>query len=205
MGKAVERGVFDALATTQGPDFAAQQALMAFDGLMSGEVCEERDAVGPIAAGMMQLLIPFGSPIKTDEPRKRVVRVDGLSHEISYETDIIFERGIVDLKATMRMPSEPRTSHVRQVGLYSRFLGMPAFLCYATPKKSGTFELSQGQLGSGYDDLFQAFKQIERCDRIWPTPEDAMRHIPLDTSSFYFDEDDKPIARRLWAEANEES
>ena len=63
---------------------------------------------------------------------------------------IPFEKIIVDLKSTLRLPSSPKVDHIRQQALYSVVHRKPIALLYATPKKSLWYELSEQDIMDGY-------------------------------------------------------
>ena len=49
--------------------------------------------------------------------------------------DYVWPTECLDLKSTLRMPSEVPASHARQVSIYSKAKGRPCGLLYVTPTK----------------------------------------------------------------------
>lgn len=207
MGKAAEQAVYSALEGHTDPDKIDVTATAIFDKMHEGEVHEEREAVGPIACNMLTKLLSLGSGY-TRKPRE-AVQICGLSRRVNFEADLFHDDlGIIDLKATLRMgwgegkePS-PHWGHVRQQGLYRRLTGRPVNLLYATPKRVEFYPIPPLDADRGADELLAAFAQIERWADQFPTPEQAVRFIPLNTETFYWDDKEAVIAaRRLWEDA----
>lgn len=207
MGKAAEQAVYAALANGGTPAQAKEAAINIFDSMHQGEVYEEREAAGLIAANMLTTLLSLGGKF---ERRPREARsVTGLNRKVSFEADLYHsERGIIDLKATMRMPwgekadPKPHWSHVRQQGLYRNLEnGTPVNLLYATPKRCELYAVPDKDAERGAYELLTAFEQIERWADQFPTPEQAVRFIPLNTDTFYWDDPEAvTAANQLWRE-----
>lgn len=209
MGKAVEQAVFAALENGGTPDEAANLATQIFDRMHDGEVHEERGAAGPIARQMVAKLLPLGKPLPRE--LRSAVPMPGLGRLVSYEADLIFpDRGIVDLKATMRMPwadgkdPAPRWSHVRQQGLYATIRKLPVSLLYATPKRCELTTIAESTAAQGASELLMAFGQIERWADKFPTPEQAVAFIPLQLDSFWWQDDPEAVsaAQSMWRRCN---
>lgn len=207
MGKAAEKAVYDGLSLgVTDPVAICKAATSIFDKMHQGEVHEEREAVGPIAQNLYAKLLTLNGKF-TRKPRE-ARSVGGLGKRINFEVDLFHsEIGIIDLKATMRMPwaegkdPAPNWNHVRQLGLYSYLEGgAPVSLLYATPKRSELYSIPNELADRGAQELLSVFYQIERWADKFPTPEQALQFIPLNTESFYWDdEDDVERARVLWS------
>lgn len=209
MGKAAEQAVFTAVMEGRTPEWAHTAATEIFDRMHDGVVHEEREAAGPIAAGMTRKLFEIGGT-NTRKPRE-ARKVLGLNKSISFEADLFNSvAGIIDLKATLRMawaeskPANPHIGHIRQQGLYSYLEdGTPVSLLYATPKRVEFYTLPKEQAEQGKNELLRAFEQIERWDTEYPDPFDAVRLIPLNTDTFHWDDEEAVTkAEILWRNAN---
>ena len=210
MGKAAEQAVYLALKENLLPPVAAMTAMDMFDKFAQGEVFPEREMAGAIAQNMLSTLLEIGGTF--ERKPKSAKQVPGLEKKIGYDCDLFSsELGIIDLKATAKMPwaekakpedQKPRWPHIRQQGLYSNLEGgTPVNLLYATPKRVGLYKVPKEEAERGARELFNAFEQIETWDRMFTEPEKAVKMIPLNTESFYWDdENDVAEARKLWSE-----
>lgn len=213
MGKAAERAVYDALALKVESALAVSKAATdIFDRMHQGEIHAERESVGPIAANMFDVLKGLGGEFVRKPREARLV--PGLSRRVTLEMDLVHsEWGIIDLKATLRMPwaaenpPAPHRPHIRQQGLYSHMEGgTPVSLLYATPKRAELYRIPEETAKAGARELLDGFEQIERWADKFPTPEQAIRFIPLNTDSFYWDDEaDKEAALKLWAQHNRQA
>ena len=218
MGKAAEQAAYDAIFGGGTPAEAEKHALGLFElyaedqfpmhDQETGEVIPELAASGAIAKRFVELLLPLGKPEKR-EPREAIA-VPGLDRRVNYEIDLFYPaHGIVDLKATMKMPwgegkePTPRVSHVRQQGLYSKLRNAPASLLYATPKRGEIYRIPDANGRMGAEELMMAFRQIERWDEKFPAPEEAISFIPLQTDTFWWDDEaEVKEANKLWRKYN---
>lgn len=205
MGKAAEQAVFATVSQGRTPEWAEEHALMIFDKMHEGEVHEERESVGPIAANMARTLLDLGG--KFERRPKEVTRMQGLDLIVTHEADLFHDIGTIDLKATLKMPwgegkpKAPRASHLRQMGLYADVYNCPSHLLYATAKRVELFRVPDEDALAGAQELYSAFAQIERWANQFPTPEQAVRFIPLNTDTFYWDDEEAVLAaRKLWRE-----
>lgn len=197
MGKAAEHGVYTGLIHNLSDDDIASAAMAEFDRLTAGEVTDERDASAAIAVQFAQVLRGFG-PLLAYQPW-RGVKVEGLEKEISMKPDFVFTHAMVDAKATLRCPSEPRWAHVRQQALYCTEWQLPALTLYATPKKRALYEINRQDVVKGAGELLSAFRQIELWDSRMPSPERAVDYIPLNLDSYHWSEPaDRAKACELW-------
>lgn len=206
MGKAAEQAVYGVLAGGVDPDKVSEAAIAIFDKMHDGEVHDERDAAGAIAKNMYGKLATLGGTF-TRKPRE-ARKVHGLGRSINFECDLFnSELGIIDLKATLRMgwgegkDPTPHWGHVRQQGLYRNLEnGTPVSLLYATPKRVELYTIPVADCERGANELFDAFAQIERWSDQFPTPEQAVRFIPLNTDSFYWDDPEAVTnAQQIWS------
>ena len=142
--------------------------------------------------------------------QKQIVKnIDGLKYPVRAFTDFEFLNIIVDAKSTMRMPSYPKPDHLRQQALYSVLHDKPISLLYATPPKKKDskaksimyYELNDGDIENGYNEIFNHFKSLEnyiiKCDN---NLEEAIKTTPLNTdpNPFSWDLNIKTEAEKVW-------
>ena len=208
MGKASEQAVYAALECQGTPDEAAMVAMNNFDRFSEGEYFPEREMAGGIAKNTLDVLLKIGG--KFERKTREAKKVHGLDKMVGYEIDLISsEAGIIDLKATSKMPwaekAEPKAKwpHTRQVGLYSNLEStgnrMPVNVLYATPKRAALCSIPSDMAELACREVLSAFEQIERWSNHFPTPQEAVKFIPLNVDTFYWDSGEDVIeARKLW-------
>lgn len=105
---------------------------------------------------------------------------------------------LVDLKTTKRMPSQPRTEHIRQVSFYSHVTGLPAKLCYVTPKKWQWFDVEPIEQQRAFRHIRAACRAMRRIlsERDWR--ESAQLYPPRDPGSFYYDDVSRLLVEQVW-------
>jgi hypothetical protein len=130
-----------------------------------------------------------------------IKNIDGLKYPVRAFTDFEFDNIIVDAKSTMRMPSYPKSDHLRQQALYSKLYDKPTALLYATPKKTMYYELNNEDIENGYNEIFNHFKSLEnyiiKCNN---NLEEAIKITPLNTdpNPFAWDINIKQEAEKQW-------
>lgn len=122
----------------------------------------------------------------------------GLEYPIVSYTDFGFKDLIVDTKATLRCPSKPSLSHVRQQCLYSKLYNKKTSILYATPKKYFYADIMQGEVEQGFNECITVFKNIENYLKICDTIEKAVMITPLNTDDYYFNTKQKEEATKQW-------
>lgn len=200
MGQAAEKAYAHALLSGGDAESVAADARNRFHALSEGEDTEHADYAGAIAQLFLAETDPAWGKLIQYSPW-RPVRVAQLGRDISFKPDFIFERALIDTKATLRMPSEPSDNHVRQISAYAKEWGLPGVLFYATPKKSARMSIEDGQAELACRGLLRDWRQIEEWDRQFASVEDAARVTPLNTGSFYWDDDQIEEANQLWEKA----
>ena len=140
--------------------------------------------------------------------QKHIVQnVNGLNFPINLYNDFEFENMIVDTKSTLRCPSAPYPKDLRQVSIYSKLIGKPVTLLYATPKKHLWYELTAEEVDKYYEEVCINFKQLENyimtCNN---SLEQAIRITPLDTTPrpFKWDDNIKQEAEKIWKKVNKQ-
>ena len=207
MGEAAEKAYANALLHNLTADEAAEDAKRRFYDLMEGEDTEHAEYAAAIAKGFVENTPEAWGKLVQHSPW-RPVNNFLLNKEVSLKPDFIFERALVDTKATLRVPSEPSPLHVRQISAYAREWKLPGILFYCGPnKKEGCkaahFEIGEEDAERACAELLRDWRQIEAFDRRFASVRDAALITPLNTDSFYWDEDQIEEARALWGEACE--
>lgn len=208
MGKAAEAAYANALLNKLDAEEAQADAVRRFYDASDGEDHPEAQAAGWIARGFVEDTDPKWGALLTHNPW-RPVNI-GLAREISLKPDFVFENALVDTKATLRLPSEASYQHARQIAAYAREWGKSGVLFYSTARSKNkafnAFEtrkiaLTDEQAGAAWDSLLLDWRQIDRFDARFASVKDAMGVTPLNTDSFYWDDDEVSEAINLWTEA----
>jgi hypothetical protein len=208
MGKAAEAAYANALLHGLSGEDAQQDAVRRFYDASEGEEFPEAQAAGWIARGFVEQTDPAWGRLVAHNPWRPVHA--GHEREISMKPDFVFENAIVDTKATLRLPSEPSFQHARQIAAYAREWKLPGVLFYSTARSKDKqynaydhrhLSLTDEQAEEAWQSLVLDWHQIDRFDRRFASVADAMSVTPLNTDSFYWEEDDIPEAIGMWMQA----
>lgn len=145
-GKAVENGV---VYTFRGDavDEATRKALSDYDrscrfSNILGDVSAEREHIAPMIEQALAGVAKFGDPTfpaegqhKIEIPIRFGTGEDDTIPIIGF-LDFMFSDRIIDLKSTMRIPSDMSFSHRIQAAIYSRTTNKPVQFLYVSPKRS---------------------------------------------------------------------
>ncbi len=104
----------------------------------------------------------------------------------------------MDTKATLKCPTNPKRSHIRQQCLYSKLYNQKTSILYATPKKYNFIDIMQGEVEQGFNECITVFKNIENYLKICDTIEKAVMITPLNTDDYYFNTKQKEEATKQW-------
>lgn len=196
MGLAPEFAVHAALIQGLSDDDAAALAEAEFDKRMNGLVCEEREAVGAITKQMLRVLRKYGPPLTYQHKITMNGAQYGLRRDIVVKLDFGYENFILDTKATLRCPSEIKADHNRQMAAYQIATGKPVKVLYATPKKFAEYTLAEAE--RHWNLLLASWRAIEALDEICAAPTDALRFIPHNPDTYYWDDTTRTKALELW-------
>lgn len=147
-GKAVETGIVAGLKGSSVEE-AQAAALRAFDeagqyGGLTGDADKERDAIPGMVEQGIAALIEYGEPDFPEEGQHKItlnVRFgegeDQVIPLIGF-LDLVYPDRIIDIKSTLRVPSEMSFAHRLQAAIYGRSAGgnKDIAFCYISPKKS---------------------------------------------------------------------
>lgn len=168
-----------------------------------GLIDDEMDNVAPIALNMLIELDQwnFGKFIAAQvrTPKDALPQFKGLNTPCRATVDLMFEAGDIDLKATLRCPSEPSANHLRQMALYALLRGRPQWLLYATPKRARMFEVHPSDVVHYGQQVLDAFRQIERLNRRYERVKSLTALYPLNPDDFQWDNPEEyQEARKVW-------
>lgn len=186
VGTAVEDGL---TAFLHGEPDALERALQSFTrqsaGVIDDATAKGRSEIEPMLAQAMTALAAQKG-CRPISQAKIEYFFDGVSVPIigyiDYSSPAL--NGILDLKTTRAMPSEPRPAHLAQVGLYSLARKEPARLLYVTPKKWAFYPIEDAE--AAVQPLRLAALAVQNMLDKADTGADAIGMFAADTSSFYW-------------------
>ncbi|GMM93101.1 hypothetical protein [Qipengyuania sp. MTN3-11] len=199
----VEAGLFD-------PDMPLEdcqaKALAKFHSLtrLSADprIEKEREAIEPTVAIALNELRQYGVPHKPDGERQHKISymVEGVPVPVWGYLDFEFEQHgiIVDLKSTLRIPSEISAAHARQGAIYAGPGGnWQVRFAYASPKKISVYALENVE--QHLRDFVSAAQAIERLLELSDDGEKLTRCLAPDLTSFYWgDASARALAHEIW-------
>ena len=223
MGTAAEAAVHAAYLRGLSPTDTYELAYNLHVSAMQGEIMDEARQAGECAVEFVAKMIEQDwGRLEAYNP-KVWTNVEGLACQVAIRPDFVFERAILELKATGVMVKEPRPDHVRQVSLYAAQYERPGFLLYAVPEKtpknppkkngkpktkptrSVMFEIGREDQIRAVESVLGDFRRIERFDNQFASARAATRVVPLYTDDFRWDEGDDIRATELWLSADMET
>ena len=198
VGAAAHRGTASELGLVMGlMDPAAAiadcqaAALKEFDKLtaLSGDPNreKERDAVPGIVEQALAELRPYGVPSQTQ--MKIEWKHPDLALPFIGYADLFFEDAgiIVDLKTQLRLASEIKVQHARQVSLYCAATSdnLDGRVTYATPKKCATYQVEN--MCDHLETLVKIAQRVEKFLSISDDPQELCSMLVPNTDLFYYD------------------
>lgn len=202
-GKAVEAGLDWFLY--KGKEGALEAALKQFDldyhdfleaseGEIPNKLDDESANIEPMLLQAMDAAKDWGTPLA------RQIRIEhnvpGVEVPLIGYVDYVFDDWLVDLKTTLRCPSDAKPEDVRQVLLYQLGTGKLPRLLYVTPKKSAFYPVEGDSA---------AVKDIERLAHSVRTllsmcnAKEATRLFAPNFDNFYWDFDSRKEWERVAA------
>lgn len=150
---------------------------------------ERVNDIEPMAKLALEELKQYGEPNFTLDGQHKIslnCKGDGWELPVIGFIDFYYpDHGlIVDLKTTLRMPSNMSDPHKRQGAVYQKAMGnMGVKFLYVTPKKSCVFDIE-----GGADTLREVKEILNRQERFLRLGDaELLRSIvPVNTSSFYW-------------------
>jgi hypothetical protein len=172
-------------------------ALKSFDRLaaLSGDPKREteRDAIPDIVAQGIGALRDYGPPSACQVAITH--QFEGVAVPMIGFADFVWSNHgiVVDLKTTMRLSSEIKTNHARQVALYKAGISdnYSARIAYVTPKKSAVYELEDAR--QHLAAMRNIALALQRFLALSTDPHVLAGFVAPDIDSFYFSD---PRARQ---------
>lgn len=201
VGNAVEFAAAQVLLGVLPNAGAVDAALGEYDKQMQGEVAPERDDIAALVVNTIDGLKALDRPLLGYQHKYGLAAGEryGLRYPITAYTDFTFSDLIVDCKVTWRMPSEPKFSHVCQLGTYHALSGGKAqAILYVTPKKRSRMEIPELDLKAGFACMLSAWQRIEALAERFNRPEDALAILPHNPESYFWNEASRKEAAAVW-------
>jgi len=199
-GTAVEGAVNKIVYENCPDDEAIGAALAAFNetsqGDLSAEVEKERVVIPELVRSAAAAFRPLGKPIATQF--KTALWLDGIDVPLIGYVDYLYADVLIDLKTTLRMPSEPRFDHVVQVVSYAEATGRAPALIYVTPKKVQRFDKDAMDTERALWALRRTAHSIRSLLSMTRDAQDAAAVFSPNFESFYWNDATKAAAMELW-------
>jgi hypothetical protein len=198
LGKAVEAGL-QVLLTDGDLDKANSQALATYDldkPMDGGD--KERNLVEPMLSQTIEAMVQFdlGNPVTLQ--RKLTMDLPGIPVPCWGFSDFEWEKVVLELKTTQRMPSEPSASHMRQIAFYWKATGKHPSILYVTPKAFKVFTPSLVELEYAFEDLCYLGRTLTRTLKVVASsPTMLLSMYPADFTNFMWDDESKSLAKKV--------
>lgn len=200
-GTAVEVGVslglFDHKLSAQdclGPALKEYDKLTA----LSGDPKREAErAVIPAMIARGLALREHGVPMVPNEEarygsgqqHKVSINLPGVSVPVIGYLDWMYTEEIIDLKTTLRVPSEMSETHLRQATVYkTAYLEKRVRFFYCSDKRDEKYTLTREQFDQATRELVGASMRLERFLGLSDDPQELAAIVPHSSESFYFND-----------------
>ena len=130
--------------------------------------------------------------------KKVELHLDGIEVPVVGYIDYLRPDCLFDLKTTLRLPSEPRPEHVRQMAIYSAVENVPAKLVYVTPKKHAVYTVPESLLQEGLAEVRRIARNLQKVLQFSATKEDVAEFYTPDYTSFYWNEETITKAKEVF-------
>lgn len=142
-----------------------------------------------------------GRPTPLTKQSKITVNLPGIEVPIIGYVDYRWPDYGLDLKTTMRMPSEPNASHVEQVSLYAKATGVPFFLLYVSPKKHAIHEVTAAMGEAAMKRVHRGALAIRHMLEKARDAQDALHLFNPDFGTYHWNQPLIEAADRLYGAA----
>jgi hypothetical protein len=189
-GRAVEKGLDTYLFSGdigRGLMHAVQEYDHLSQGLADEKAAQERDNVPEIYKQAVSALNNRGTPLFRQ--RRYEIKLPGLAVPVVAFTDYEWEDYGLDLKTTLRMPSNPSASHITQMALYSYATDKPFSLLYCTPKKNSIYPVTEGMALPAFKRLHRTLLSMQKVLEMCDTKEQAAHIFGADFESYLWTPD----------------
>lgn len=199
-GTAVEAGL-DVFLWERNPEKAMGAALDNFalntHGIAEADYEKERDLIVPMLKHAMAMLKD------TPTPLARQIKVecwfDSVSVPIVGYVDYEWPDKIRDLKTTLRIPSELKGDHARQVSLYWKKKGKPTSILYVSDKRASEVELNPDEALRHLHDMRRHAEALQHALSRASNRYDFVRCYPVDFDNFRWSDQTKKLCRDMYA------
>ena len=181
---------------------AVKAALSNFEANAQGEASDEVEAERNAIRDYVEIAcrkVHNQFPVLTATQLRIEHWLDGIPVPLIGYVDFVFEDGsLFDLKTTMRIPSEPKPDHARQVSIYMKARHTEAgSLLYVSPKRAEHYHITNPDehLAGLRRDALALMRFLDRFE----TAEEAARALPADTDHFMWSDATKARALELWS------
>ena len=207
MGAAAHRGTATEIGVSAGLFEPAMPlpacvavALPAYDKLtaLSGDPKRESErAAIPGMIGQALVLREKGLPFAPNEParfgadkqHKVSVTLEGVPVPVIGFLDFLYADEIIDLKTSLRLPSEMSPTHLRQATLYKlAHLDKRVGFFYATEKKSALYYLTREQAEQAKRELVGGAQRLGRFLALSDDPHELAALVPHSSDSYFFND-----------------
>lgn len=168
------------------------------DGLAEPEHEAERALITPM---LQQATVAMEqAPPLTGKQLAVETYLPGIEVPVIGYLDFMFEgSGIVDLKTTKALPSQPRLDHVRQVAIYVQaHEGSTGSLLYVTPKKYGRYDIPRDDLDAAIADMTRVARSLKSTLTAATDKDQALNFAAPNFDSFYWSNAAKAKALEVW-------
>ena len=185
-GNAVERG-FVAYLRSSDVELAYQAAMQSFiyDVTANNAQGEAAEKETMLIEPMLDQCLLWTPPSDLNAAQIEVESWFGdIPVPIQGWVDLAFEGIDVDLKTTMRCPSKPDPSHVRQVSFYRTARQRRGGLLYVTDKRYAYFDVTDEMMMKGLEQLRDAATKLFKLLGAFKKSEDILSVLPVDYDDY---------------------
>ncbi len=199
-GTAVEAGL-DVFLYERNQEKARAAALDNFalntHGVADADYEKERNVIVPMLDNAMHALQNMGIPVA------RQVKIehwlDNISVPIIGYIDYLWEAELIDLKSTLRIPSELKGDHARQVSLYWKARERKTSIVYVSDKKWSQLELSPDDAQRHLYDMRRAAETLQYVLGRADDAKGVARYYCPDFENFRWSDQTRKLARDMYA------
>lgn len=198
-GRAIESAVVNVLVNGYTVEKAIEQTLKEYDRFnilsVDPRKLKEREAIAPSVSIALEALAPYGEPVMGEGGQQKIELLcnagDWSLPVVGYLDFMFPESGVViDLKTTMRIPSEMSPSHARQAAIYGTAKSdMKVEFLYVSPKKYSFLNCHDDKAEIMRDVKVNLIRQ-EKFLSISPDKNVLSSIVPVNCESFYWDSED---------------
>lgn len=187
----ISAGLFDPLMPH---DDCVAVAMPIYDRLTALSGDPKRDSERAAIPGMITqglTLREHGLPIRpNDGDQHRIeITLEGVSVPIVGYLDWMYPGEVIDLKTTLRVPSEMAGTHLRQASIYkTAHMDKRIRFFYASDKKSVKHTLTREQYDHAIKEITLTAQRMERFLGLSKDARELAALVPHDSSSFYFND-----------------